>query len=140
MNKLAFVFALAVLFSACNFFEKNNQEPLSLIPYPVSLQMQKGQFELSSKTQLVLEDNGIFTSEAAELQSLMTKTLGQNLSLENGRNELKNKLLIKISDKDLPLEGYELEITKEQITLSAKDRSEERRVGKECRSRWSPYH
>ena len=23
---------------------------------------------------------------------------------------------------------------------SVKDRSEERRVGKECRSRWSPYH
>src|SRR3712207_8077043 len=25
-------------------------------------------------------------------------------------------------------------------TLSSKSRSEERRVGKECRSRWSPYH
>ena len=24
--------------------------------------------------------------------------------------------------------------------ISASDRSEERRVGKECRSRWSPYH
>ena len=24
--------------------------------------------------------------------------------------------------------------------LSKKNRSEERRVGKECRSRWSPYH
>ena len=24
--------------------------------------------------------------------------------------------------------------------LAAKDRSEERRVGKGCRSRWSPYH
>ena len=24
--------------------------------------------------------------------------------------------------------------------LSAAERSEERRVGKECRSRWSPYH
>ena len=24
--------------------------------------------------------------------------------------------------------------------VSADDRSEERRVGKECRSRWSPYH
>ena len=24
--------------------------------------------------------------------------------------------------------------------LNPKDRSEERRVGKECRSRWSPYH
>ena len=28
-----------------------------------------------------------------------------------------------------------------QILLSSQcDRSEERRVGKECRSRWSPYH
>src|SRR5579863_2747677 len=25
-------------------------------------------------------------------------------------------------------------------TVSSKKRSEERRVGKECRSRWSPYH
>src|SRR2546428_9057010 len=26
------------------------------------------------------------------------------------------------------------------LQLGAHDRSEERRVGKECRSRWSPYH
>ena len=26
------------------------------------------------------------------------------------------------------------------IVVSGGDRSEERRVGKECRSRWSPYH
>jgi len=26
------------------------------------------------------------------------------------------------------------------VNLSAPGRSEERRVGKECRSRWSPYH
>ena len=25
-------------------------------------------------------------------------------------------------------------------TVDKRDRSEERRVGKECRSRWSPYH
>ena len=25
-------------------------------------------------------------------------------------------------------------------TIAAEGRSEERRVGKECRSRWSPYH
>ena len=29
---------------------------------------------------------------------------------------------------------------KPQIMLAEKLRSEERRVGKECRSRWSPYH
>ena len=28
----------------------------------------------------------------------------------------------------------------EKLTEKAKQRSEERRVGKECRSRWSPYH
>ena len=26
------------------------------------------------------------------------------------------------------------------VLLGTPDRSEERRVGKECRSRWSPYH
>ena len=26
------------------------------------------------------------------------------------------------------------------VTMDAQRRSEERRVGKECRSRWSPYH
>ena len=26
------------------------------------------------------------------------------------------------------------------LTIRDGDRSEERRVGKECRSRWSPYH
>ena len=32
------------------------------------------------------------------------------------------------------------EITKEDVVLEIGPRSEERRVGKECRSRWSPYH
>ena len=34
-------------------------------------------------------------------------------------------------------------LTKEPLPYASvrlKDRSEERRVGKECRSRWSPYH
>ena len=30
--------------------------------------------------------------------------------------------------------------TEEHAWLLSKSRSEERRVGKECRSRWSPYH
>ena len=41
----------------------------------------------------------------------------------------------KISFKDLIL----LPITMEAGTMRH-ERSEERRVGKECRSRWSPYH
>ena len=39
-------------------------------------------------------------------------------------------------------EGEELTIVREgtTVSLSRLTRSEERRVGKECRSRWSPYH
>ena len=34
----------------------------------------------------------------------------------------------------------EVRYTQTNNTLVASFRSEERRVGKECRSRWSPYH
>jgi len=33
-----------------------------------------------------------------------------------------------------------LKSERRQTVVSDKGRSEERRVGKECRSRWSPYH
>ena len=38
--------------------------------------------------------------------------------------------------------GYPVETLKEEFVadIPARFRSEERRVGKECRSRWSPYH
>ena len=45
--------------------------------------------------------------------------------------------------ESLKLPGYEIAITRvKKSGLDACDfnRSEERRVGKECRSRWSPYH
>ena len=34
----------------------------------------------------------------------------------------------------------ESEVLYDEATMIADRRSEERRVGKECRSRWSPYH
>ena len=36
--------------------------------------------------------------------------------------------------------GIELKNNAKDIPEEVKNRSEERRVGKECRSRWSPYH
>ena len=35
---------------------------------------------------------------------------------------------------------YETDKAEFECTSTAAGRSEERRVGKECRSRWSPYH
>jgi len=39
------------------------------------------------------------------------------------------------------LQGVSLEVKKGMVlAMLGRNRSEERRVGKECRSRWSPYH
>ena len=38
------------------------------------------------------------------------------------------------------LAGVSLEINAGVTAVLGQNRSEERRVGKECRSRWSPYH
>ena len=53
-----------------------------------------------------------------------------------------------IQDKPdaLPLKNVQGEVTFENVSFHYEEskenvlRSEERRVGKECRSRWSPYH
>ena len=47
-----------------------------------------------------------------------------------------NQALADFSDIEIQLYGDESKI-KQYLTA---ERSEERRVGKECRSRWSPYH
>ena len=40
---------------------------------------------------------------------------------------------------EITVRGYELSLRKADAEM-IEVRSEERRVGKECRSRWSPYH
>src|SRR3712207_932297 len=52
---------------------------------------------------------------------------------------------VRLRDGDLFLQGLtpldeEEDVTYDAIVGGTRARSEERRVGKECRSRWSPYH
>src|SRR2546422_3090577 len=44
------------------------------------------------------------------------------------------------SEVAVPVPPPELTTALELVKIAALPRSEERRVGKECRSRWSPYH
>ena len=60
------------------------------------------------------------------------KVIGINGSARKDGN---TSLLIKAVFAELEAEGIETDL----VQLHGK-RSEERRVGKECRSRWSPYH
>ena len=56
--------------------------------------------------------------------------------------EINPKLSLNIDDVFLKLNAKErtINIRTKPRTNPALHRSEERRVGKECRSRWSPYH
>ena len=60
------------------------------------------------------------------------------IQLEEKLNELLKRQGYLVNDiKDLKKTKKKL---MEGIVAGMNDRSEERRVGKECRSRWSPYH
>src|SRR2546422_1590405 len=45
-----------------------------------------------------------------------------------------------VTSQEIPKGWYGLDIGPASVKLFTEARSEERRVGKECRSRWSPYH
>ena len=45
-----------------------------------------------------------------------------------------------LGEELLRVTGFEGRDTHVQLPIFMRSRSEERRVGKECRSRWSPYH
>ena len=72
-------------------------------------------FSIGSGTKLAMED-AIALAEAMEKAPSIAAALEV---YENGRRE---------------------EVEKTQHAADVSLRSEERRVGKECRSRWSPYH
>ena len=62
------------------------------------------------------------------------KTMSKDEAIKAGK--------IVLIDKDIDEKFWDM--CKAQLfrpdLIKADDRSEERRVGKECRSRWSPYH
>ena len=62
-----------------------------------------------------------------------------NVLIENGKIICKRKIF---SKEIFPTELEKIIVTNSGTILQFKNhsRSEERRVGKECRSRWSPYH
>ena len=58
------------------------------------------------------------------------------------RNKMKITEVLKSDKVTLSMEVFPPKTTTaaEKVNEAVRDRSEERRVGKECRSRWSPYH
>ena len=72
----------------------------------------------------------------------VTKRSGAtNENLKTGDIEVRAESIRILAEAQTPPFPIEADSkTKEDIRLKYRYRSEERRVGKECRSRWSPYH
>ena len=77
--------------------------------------------EIATLTLDVAEDGGIVPGYELKMNSY---DLGVDIELYDATQRLR----------------FEHPGVRAVVVTSAKDRSEERRVGKECRSRWSPYH
>src|SRR5258708_28280314 len=75
-------------------------------------------------------------------RSLLTEEAGIPLALVvDGANRHDVRLLCATLDGIVIMRPEPTEEHPQHLCLDAGyDRSEERRVGKECRSRWSPYH
>ena len=100
--------------------------------------MQAGLGQLSngllSESQVAQLTNGMKQLQAG-LNQLNTSVYNPSPTLVSQHNKVQSEALVlaqtmQASLADLSAAGVVLKLT----------RSEERRVGKECRSRWSPYH
>src|SRR2546427_5274595 len=82
--------------------------------------------EVMTKEKLVTAQPGVTLEQAKEI---LHRYRIEKLPVVDERNQLRGLITVKDIEKAI------------RFPNAAKDeRSEERRVGKECRSRWSPYH
>ena len=77
--------------------------------------------------------DGVFA--VVKRQMADSEDVDYDLYTEWNMNVIKNVILDVIKKKKVDLPKSQAVAAKDLLT-----RSEERRVGKECRSRWSPYH
>ena len=113
-KKLTTLFCLVFLCLTVNAQQMTGNS-LPLIPYPQKVEIKDGQFDLSSRTQLIVEDNGLFWSEVSYLQSLLAPALGKGLSSVAGEN----RLIVAYSDKIVGSEAYEIDITPSIMKITA---------------------
>src|SRR2546430_858783 len=74
-------------------------------------------------------------------QNVIQVSAGSSSSHSSVRLGLGSSSTLTVDDADaLEREIADVVVVSPEVRITTQVRSEERRVGKECRSRWSPYH
>ena len=89
--------------------------------------------------EVVQSANGIFISQKKYVQDILDRFQMKDCNLVSTPTEFGLKLNEDHEGKKVDSTLYK-KIVGSLMYLTATRRSEERRVGKECRYRWSPYH
>ena len=96
----------------------------------VAIENRLGVYIAARGTKLKIEGEEEAVAQARDVLTGIYNRLEQGQEIDNGAVEA---IIAMAADPRIA------KVAK-QSTARAGDRSEERRVGKECRSRWSPYH
>ena len=65
---------------------------------------------------------------------------GNNTGKSTAEEVLYTQALKALEERNFIIKIDEFHFPSDKAPVNSTNRSEERRVGKECRSRWSPYH
>ena len=82
----------------------------------------------------------IFAQYARYVEALLIYFILKKAILYDGRREMLLKLFYDIGLMQIIISVIKWILFRQQVEGWVGSRSEERRVGKECRSRWAPYH
>src|SRR6266496_2909228 len=98
-------------------------------------------FTASGGSGTLADDKADLEKEVRKFQGTWTFESSESGGKELPAGELKGLILTFEGDKHTVKKGDEVvQVGTQKLDPSKSPRSEERRVGKECRSRWSPYH
>src|SRR5260221_10497942 len=89
-------------------------------------------------TRKALEFDGTFDTKSKSLQELKKSNGKSQDRINDQADSLEKRLREQYASLDKKMSGYSA--LSAYMNQQVSQRSEERRVGKECRSRWSPYH
>ena len=127
--------------------ELAKQENLDLIeispnanpPVCKIMDMGKYKYDLQKKANLAKKKQKVVSLKEIKLRP-GTEAHDYNFKIKNAKKFISKGDKVKFTVKFKGREMQHTELGKDLMNRIIEERSEERRVGKECRSRWSPYH